>query len=83
MKSAVTVYVPRVSGAVKAAAAGLSALALTGAAHAQTATGIDSLFDAVDFAGVATKVIAVGVVVVGIAMALKGISLVKRVIGKA
>jgi len=41
------------------------------------------IFAAVDLSGVQTFVVAAGVLVVGIALATKGISLAKRVISKA
>lgn len=61
----------------KAAAAGM-AMAVT-ASHA---AGIDDLFDAVDVSGIATKVTALAVVIVGIALVMKGPSVVKRIIAK-
>lgn len=41
-----------------------------------------AMFEAIDLSGVVTSVGAIGVLVIGIAMAMKGISLVKRVVGK-
>ncbi|WP_281729514.1 hypothetical protein [Bacillus paranthracis] len=41
------------------------------------------IFAAVDMAGVATFVGATGVLIVGVALAMKGISLAKRAINKA
>jgi len=43
---------------------------------------MDALWQAVDLSGVATKIGAIGVVVVGIHMTIKGISIVKRVVNK-
>lgn len=61
----------------KAAAAGM-----TMAVTASHAAGIDDLFDAVDVSGIATKVTALAVVIVGIALVMKGPSVVKRIIAK-
>lgn len=58
-------------------------LALAGvSAHAQAATGIDAMLDAVDLSGIATKVGAAGLVIVGIALVFKGPALAKRIISK-
>ncbi|WP_260261723.1 phage coat protein [Vibrio intestinalis] len=46
-------------------------------------TPIDSYFGAIDLTTVAASVVAIGVVVVGICMSEKGISIAKRVIRKA
>ena len=46
------------------------------------AAGIDDLFAEVDIAGIATKVTALAVVIVGIALMIKGPSIVKRIIAK-
>lgn len=43
---------------------------------------MDALWQAVDFSGVAAKVSALGVVVIGIAMSEKGIGIVKRIVRK-
>lgn len=52
-------------------------------AFAQSTTSpIDTLFDGVDFSGIATKVVAMGAVIIGIVVAFKGVDLVKRVIRK-
>lgn len=64
---------------------GSKAVAATGAAMAMTAShaaGMDDLFDAVDVSGIATKVTALAVVIVGIALVMKGPSVVKRIIAK-
>lgn len=50
-------------------------------AHAQTSSW-DQFFDAVDMSGVSAKVIAAGVLIVGIAVAFKGPDLAKRVVRK-
>ena len=46
------------------------------------AAGIDDLFDAVDLSGISVKVLALGVIIVGIALYLKGPAIVKRIIAK-
>lgn len=64
---------------------GAKAVAATGMAMAVTAShaaGIDDLFDAVDVSSVSTKVTALAVVIVGIALVMKGPSVVKRIIAK-
>ena len=61
----------------KAAAAGMAM-----AVSASHAAGMDDLFDAVDVSGMATKVTALAVVIVGIALVMKGPSVVKRIIAK-
>jgi hypothetical protein len=50
-------------------------------ASAQT-TGFDAVLDAVDLAGVATKIGALAVLIVGIALVFKGPDLAKRIIRK-
>lgn len=65
-------------------AVGVTGLALSGLAAAQTATSpFDSLFAAVDFSSVGAKVGVMGVAIIGIALAYKGIDLVKRGVRKA
>ena len=65
-------------------AVGATGLALSGLAAAQTATDpFDALFAAVDFSNVGVKVGVMGVAVIGIALAYKGIDLVKRGVRKA
>lgn len=49
------------------------------ASHAE---GIDDIFDAVDLAGISTKVGALALVIVGIALVFKGPDLAKRIIRK-
>ncbi len=64
---------------------GAKAVAATGMAMAVTAShaaGLDDLFDAVDVSGIATKVTALAVVIVGIALVMKGPSVVKRIIAR-
>ena len=46
------------------------------------AAGIDELFDEVDLAGIATKITALAVIIVGVALVIKGPSIVKRIIAK-
>lgn len=46
------------------------------------AAGLDDLFDAVDLSGINVKVLAMGVIIVGIALYLKGPAIVKRIIAK-
>ncbi|MFC4922561.1 MULTISPECIES: hypothetical protein [Delftia] len=61
----------------KAAAAGM-AMAVT-ASHA---AGMDDLLDSIDLSGIATKIGAIALVIVGIALVMKGPSVVKRIIAK-
>lgn len=62
------------------------ALATTGYLAAASAfaqsTGIDATLDAVDLSGIAVKVGAAALVIVGIALAFKGPALAKRIISK-
>lgn len=51
-------------------------------AHAQAAGGIDAALDAVDLSGIAVKIAAAGLLIVGIALAFKGPDLSKRVVKK-
>lgn len=46
------------------------------------AAGLDDLFAEVDLSGIATKVTALAVVIVGIALVMKGPAIVKRIIAK-
>ena len=55
---------------------------LASPAFAQTSSW-DAFFDAVDFSGVSAKVIAGGLLIVGIAVAFKGPDLAKRLVRKA
>lgn len=63
-----------------AKAGGGAALAVAGSAA--RASGFDDIMDGVDLGSVATKIIAVGLIVVGIYLAMQGISVAKRVISK-
>lgn len=62
----------------KAALLPLAALTMA-QAHAQS-TGIDATLDAVDLTGIATKVQAAALLIVGIALVFKGPALAKRII---
>lgn len=62
----------------KVVAGSAGALAVA-SAHA---AGLDDLFDAIDLSGVSVKVLALGVVIVGIALYMKGPAIVKRIIAK-
>lgn len=74
----------RLAQSSKAKFAALVAAAMVApSAMAQTeASSWDSFFDAIGLDGVAAKVIALGVIIVGIAMAFKGPDVSKRVIRK-
>lgn len=64
---------------------GAKIVAATGTAMAVSAShaaGMEDLFDAVDVAGIAAKVTALALVIVGIALVMKGPSVVKRIIAK-
>ena len=65
-----------------AAMASVAAMTLASQAHAQAAP-YDGIFDAIDLAGISTKVIAVGVVIIGIALVMKAITLGKKTVNKA
>lgn len=66
-----------------AVAAGVSTLVVSGASFAQTATtDVGTLFGGVDLSDVKTHVLAVGATVIAIALAFKGITLVKKAISK-
>lgn len=64
-------------------AVGATALALSGMAAAQATDPFDALFAAVDFSSVAAKVGVMGIAIIGICLAFKGIDLVKRGVRKA
>ena len=64
------------------AATAIAVLAASSAAMAQTATGIDAVFEAISLDGISTKMVAFGVAIVGIALVLKGPDLAKRIIRK-
>jgi len=70
--------------ATKVAAVGTSLALLGSRAMAQTADPsiLDQFFDAIGLSTVSGKVIAVGLIIVGIALAFKGPDLAKRVIRK-
>lgn len=57
--------------------------ALVASASSQAAVDLTTLWAEVDFTSVSTNVLAIGVTAVGIAVALKAISLAKRAVGKA
>jgi len=58
-------------------------LGVFGVASAQTTgTDISSLFDSVDLSGISAKVMALAVTIVGIALVIKGPTIVKRLIAK-
>lgn len=82
-RSAVTKFVPALPRWVKAGTAGVGALALSTMARAQASGGgIDSMFDAIDLSGISAKVVALGLLIVGIALVFKGPALAKRIINK-
>ena len=58
---------------------GAKVVAASASSHA---AGLDDLFDAIDLSGVSVKVLALGVVIVGIALYMKGPAIVKRIIAK-
>lgn len=62
-------------------ATGSTALMLSVAARAE-GTGFDTIIDSVDLSGVSAKVVALAVIVVGIALVFKGPDIAKRVIRK-
>jgi len=72
-----------VFSSVRGRAAALVAVASAIAYAPAQAAGIDALFEEVDLSGVALKIAALSVVIVGIAMTLKGPDIVKRIIKKA
>ncbi|HBC3898381.1 TPA: phage coat protein [Vibrio parahaemolyticus] len=74
-------YINTAKKFAKRGAATVSVAAFSGAAFASEA-GTDP-FSAIDLAGVATKIGAAGLLIVGIAMALKSITLAKRAVNKA
>ena len=64
---------------------GAKIVAATGTAMAVTAShaaGMDDLLDSIDLSGIATKIGAIALVIVGIALVMKGPSVVKRIIAK-
>lgn len=60
------------------AALAVGAMVAATSAHAS----IDDLFAEVDLSGIATKVTALAVIIVGIALVMKGPAIVKRIIAK-
>jgi len=60
-------------------AVGTTALMVAGMSHA---AGLDDIFDAIDLSGISAKVLALGLLIVGIALIMKGPSIAKRIIGK-
>jgi len=56
--------------------------ALSASAFAQATSPMETMLDEVDLTGLSVKIIAVGVLIVGIALAFKGPDLAKRVIRK-
>lgn len=64
-------------------AVALVPLTMSSMAHAQSGSSWDAFFDEVDFSGVSAKVIAGGLLIIGIAIAFKGPDLAKRLVRKA
>lgn len=62
--------------------AAASGFAMSAAAFAQRTSPMETMLDEVDLTGLSVKIIAVGVLIVGIALAFKGPDLAKRVIRK-
>lgn len=56
---------------------------VAGPAFAEGEVGADAIFAAVDLSGITGFVTTAGVTIVGIALAMKGITLAKRALGKA
>ncbi|ULF80904.1 phage coat protein [Vibrio alginolyticus] len=74
-------YINTTKKFAKRGAATVAVAAFSGATFASE-PGADP-FSAIDLAGVATKIGAAGLLIVGIAMALKSITLAKRAVNKA
>lgn len=68
---------------IKKIAAVVATTVVTAPAFAEGETGVSSIFAAVDLSSVTNFVTTTGVVVVGIALAMKGITLAKRALNKA
>lgn len=70
---------------IKKSAVVVAATVLTAPAMAAegVATGVDGIFAAVDLSSVTNFVVTTGVTVIGIALAMKGITLAKRALNKA
>ena len=64
------------------AVAGASGLAISGMAMAQATDPISDMLDAVSLGGISAKVVAAGLLIVGIALAFKAPDLAKRVVRK-
>ena len=76
-------FVPATRARLAKVGAAAGALALASAAHAQSSTDpISGLFDSIDISGVAAKIGVLALVIVGIALAVKGPSVVKRIVQK-
>lgn len=71
--------VESVKSFLKPVAVGAGALALSGASHAGP---IDDMFASIDLTTVAAAVLAIGLVIIGIAMSYKGVDLSKRAVRK-
>ncbi|ENO8811901.1 phage coat protein [Photobacterium damselae] len=72
---------------IKKSAAVVATTVLTAPAMAaegsSSSTGVDGIFAAVDLSSVSNFVVTTGVTVIGIALAMKGITLAKRALNKA
>lgn len=64
------------------AVAAAGAMTLSAAAFAQASSPIDTILDGVSLDGIAVKLTALAVIVVGIALVFKGPALAKRIISK-
>ncbi|EOC6598719.1 phage coat protein [Vibrio parahaemolyticus] len=73
-------YINKAKKFAKRGVATVAVAAFSGAAFASEAA---DPFSAIDLAGVATKIGAAGLLIVGIAMALKSITIAKRAVNKA
>ena len=62
-----------------AALGAITAMTMASQAHA---AGFDAAIDAVDLSGLAVKIAAAGLLIIGVAVAFKGSSLGKRVVSK-
>ncbi|VTY21866.1 Uncharacterised protein [Xylophilus ampelinus] len=70
-------------GYTKAVLVPATLMVAAASASAQTTSSWDQFFDAVDFSGVSAKVVAGGLLIIGIAVAFKGPDLAKRLVRKA
>ncbi|WP_447035759.1 phage coat protein [Vibrio alginolyticus] len=75
-------YINQTKKFAKRGAATVAVAAFSGAALASGEGGADP-FSAIDLAGVAAKIGAAGLIIVGITMAYKSITLAKRAVNKA